>query len=224
MNIVSLIIIIAVVLFFIWYFSRGDNDNPRFGEISPADAPTGTSIGAPPNTGVPAGTPVLGPTIITPLRAPTNGISCTNPLLIPPTPSIGVSTRCPSNRSSKGESICRQTLEDFYGVPFPRIRPNFLRNPETGRNMELDCYNSDLKIACEYNGIQHDVYPNWTGASKEEFIKQVQRDDLKRRLCQQAGVYLITVPYTIPLEEIAEYVRYYLPHNYHKRLEEGRTE
>ena len=35
---------------------------------------------------------------------------------------------------SKGEKICRQVLEDHYGVPFPSIRPDWLKSGETKRN------------------------------------------------------------------------------------------
>ena len=58
---------------------------------------------------------------------------------------------------SKGETECRKVLESIFGKPFPSSRPDFLRNPVTGgiHNLELDCYNHELGLAVEYNGIQH---------------------------------------------------------------------
>ena len=56
---------------------------------------------------------------------------------------------------SKGEQKCKETLEKIYGKEFLCVRPDFLRNPETNRKLELDCYNEELKLAVEYNGIQH---------------------------------------------------------------------
>lgn len=122
---------------------------------------------------------------------------------------------------SKGERKCREVIEYIYGKPFPCVRPQFLRNPETARLMELDCYNEELKIAIEYNGIQHYVFPNYTNQSYEEFINQRRRDQLKVNLCDLNGVYLITVPFNVKIDQIDEYIRYYLPEVVQqRRLEE----
>lgn len=114
-------------------------------------------------------------------------------------------------RVSKGEQICREVMEEIYGAEFPCVRPEFLRNPETNRKLELDCYNEDLKIAVEYNGIQHYTWPNFTGQSKENFIKQLRRDKYKVKTCDDNGVYLITVPYTVPHDKIRDYIIQHLP-------------
>lgn len=127
----------------------------------------------------------------------------------------------PDKTKSTGERICCHTLEKIYHKPFKTIRPDFLRNPETGRNMELDCYNEELKIAVEYNGIQHYVWPNFTRQTKEDFLKQVKRDELKVQLCDQHGVYLIRVPYNVPKNMIPEYIKYYLPENVQRMTREN---
>jgi hypothetical protein len=121
---------------------------------------------------------------------------------------------------SKGERICCQTMERIYGVPFKSTWPSWLRNPETGAEMELDCFNDDLKIAVEYNGVQHYQWPNYTNQSYEQFMNQVRRDDLKKRICDRHGVYLITVPYNVPYEQIPEYITLYLPETIKKRIHE----
>jgi len=123
-------------------------------------------------------------------------------------------------RVSKCEQACRKAIEEIYGKPFPTIRPNFLKNPETKRNLELDCYNAELKIAVEMNGEQHYKWPNWTGMSRENFIKQVRRDQYKIKTCDLNGIYLITVPYTIPNNKIKDYIIYHLPENAQQRLED----
>lgn len=135
---------------------------------------------------------------------------------------IIIETPCPKEyknaRVSKGEKICKQVLEEIYGKKFITVRPNFLKNPETNRNLELDCYNHELKIAVEYNGVQHYVWPNFTGQTKEEFTKQLRRDKFKVEQCDKNGVYLITVPYNVPHNMIKDYIIYYLPENVEKRL------
>jgi len=105
------------------------------------------------------------------------------------------------------EEECRRILETMFGVPFPKVRPNWLVNPKTGHNLELDCYNKSLKLALEYNGIQHYEHPNFTGQTEEEFIAQKQRDAYKREECVRKGVKLIEVPYNIPTQELESYIR-----------------
>lgn len=115
------------------------------------------------------------------------------------------------NRKSKGEKLCCEIMSRIFDRPFKTVRPNFLKNPETGRNLEIDCYNEELRLGVEYNGIQHYHYPNFTGMSKEEFYNQLRRDRFKREACDAHGVYLITVPYTVKHEDIEKYIRERLP-------------
>lgn len=112
---------------------------------------------------------------------------------------------------SKGEMACKSTLEKIYGLPFNNSRPNWLKNPETGARLELDCYNEDLKIAVEYNGAQHYTWPNYTNQTYDQFINQVRRDILKVELCEYYGVYLLTVPYNIGIDKIPNYIKENLP-------------
>jgi hypothetical protein len=121
---------------------------------------------------------------------------------------------------SRGERICKETMERIYGVLFENIRPKWLVNPETKRCLELDCYNPELKIAVEYNGEQHYKWPNFTNQSYDQFINQVRRDALKVEMCDRYGVYLITVPYNVPFTKIPEFITSYLPETIRKRLDD----
>lgn len=114
-------------------------------------------------------------------------------------------------KQNKYEKLCSKVLQDFYGVEFKSYRPDFLKNPLTGKPLELDCYNPTVQIAVEYNGIQHYVYPNWAHKSRKEFESQVQRDAYKKEVCDREGVYLITVPYTVDYDLIPDYIRSLLP-------------
>lgn len=128
--------------------------------------------------------------------------------------------KCRANtRMSNGETICKKVIEEIYGKPFYTVRPDFLKNPETGRNLELDLYNDEKKIAVEYNGKQHYVWPNNMHGAYETFIKQVRRDQFKVDMCDKNGVYLITVPYNVGLDyqKIKDYITYYLPENVQAR-------
>lgn len=122
----------------------------------------------------------------------------------PPFPSVvPVPPMNKGKYSSLGERYCVEFLEILFpNHKFIKTRPKWLTNPQTGRPLELDGYNEELKLAIEYNGVQHYVYPNFTGCSKEEFKKQLYRDKLKETLCSENGVCLIRIPYSTPLEEI----------------------
>ena len=112
-----------------------------------------------------------------------------------------------ARKTSIGEEITVQAFESIIGRKVEtQIRPLFLKNPETGRPLELDCYDSISRIAVEYSGKQHYEFPSAFCSTEQDFYDQVYRDQLKRRLCDQNNVYLITVPYTIDMceENIAD--------------------
>lgn len=125
---------------------------------------------------------------------------------------------------SKGEALCRRYLTEIYGKEFPRSRPDFLKNAKTNYNLELDCYNEEESLALEYSGIQHYKYPNRYHKTKEKFLEQRQRDLDKIQMCDASGVYMITVPYNIPHNQIKDFIIYYLPENVSERMEKERRE
>lgn len=114
---------------------------------------------------------------------------------------------------SRPEALCSRIMEEIYGKAFTKIRPEFLKNPETNHNLELDCYNDELKIAVEYSGYQHYVFPNRFHKTYDEFIKQVRRDQFKVEMCDRNGIYLITVPYWVPEFKLKEFIVEHLPEN-----------
>ena len=110
---------------------------------------------------------------------------------------------------SKGEQACRRALFNIFRKEFVKVRPNFLNNPVTGgrANLELDCYNDDLKLAVEYSGKQHYSFTPFFHKNKEAFLNQRYRDELKRMKCKENGITLIEVDYTIPIEKIESHLR-----------------
>jgi hypothetical protein len=114
--------------------------------------------------------------------------------------------------ASNGEWHCARALHQLFPqYPFRKVRPTWLKNPETGHNLELDFYNDDLKLAIEYNGVQHYTFPNRFMRTKEEFIKQLRHDQIKKEVCQVRGVYLICVPYSIDGPDMPIYIYARLP-------------
>jgi hypothetical protein len=90
----------------------------------------------------------------------------------------------------KTEQKVRDIVEATLGAPTPKARPAFMRNPDTGRILELDGYNADLGIAWEYNGEQH--YRRVFGTEDIAYRKAL--DALKIQLCEENWVTLIVVP------------------------------
>lgn len=115
-------------------------------------------------------------------------------------------------QESKGEIECRRVLENIFERQFPKARPNILRNSVTSDgsgndfNLELDCYNEQLRLACEYNGAQHYKYIPYFHKNKDAFQNQKYRDYMKRDLCQKNNITLIEVPYTVKIEDIEKYI------------------
>jgi hypothetical protein len=65
-------------------------------------------------------------------------------------------TWCPECASGTSERICRRLFEFIFpNHRFAKERPKWLTNPDTNRSLELDGYCDDLKMAFEYQGIQH---------------------------------------------------------------------
>ena len=108
---------------------------------------------------------------------------------------------------SRGERECRRVLEKIFKRPFSKKRPSFLHNKVTGQPLEIDCFNEELMIGCEYNGKQHYEYVPRFHRSRESFHNQQYRDDIKHRACELNGVRLIVVPYTIQIPQIENHIR-----------------
>jgi len=113
------------------------------------------------------------------------------------------------SKDSKGETECRRVLVNIFNRPFNKSRPDFLKNPVTGNayNLELDCFEADMRLGLEYNGRQHYEYTSFFHKNKEQFYNQKYRDDMKQRMCKDNGITLITVPYTVPVPRIEDFIR-----------------
>ena len=110
----------------------------------------------------------------------------------------------------KSETACRDIFEELFGEPFPKKR---LKEMEY---LELDGYNANFGIAFEYNGQQHDKYiPHFHRNGVEDFYDQQIRDEKKRKLCDENGIALVTIPYEYDytnLELLEEYITQELEH------------
>jgi len=100
-----------------------------------------------------------------------------------------------SSIKSRGELFCKKFLETLFDKKFVSIRPKFLIHNK-GKPLELDCYNDELKLALEFQGIQHDKYIEYLHKyDKKKFKDQQDRDAFKKQKCIEHKISLLEVTY-----------------------------
>ena len=69
-----------------------------------------------------------------------------------------------------------------------------MNNEVTGGsyNLEIDCYNHELRLGVEYDGAQHYKYNPYFHKNKEAFYNQKYRDKLKEYMCKENNIVLNT--------------------------------
>lgn len=92
-------------------------------------------------------------------------------------------------------------------VPFHKVIHHY-RDDWLGRQ-HLDIYIPDLKLAFEYQGLQHSKPIDFFGG-EEAFLKNKERDELKKQKCKQAGVCLIEVYPDYDFKHIKNIINQYL--------------
>lgn len=115
---------------------------------------------------------------------------------------------------NKSEERCREIFQDIFDTKFKSVRPDWLKNPVTGQNLELDGFAPDLKthigrgIAFEYDGIQHSEYnKHFHRSGPDEFIYQTKKDSWKDLKCKERGVYLIRIPHFVAYQDLERYIK-----------------
>ncbi|RHZ75235.1 hypothetical protein Glove_216g150 [Diversispora epigaea] len=118
-------------------------------------------------------------------------------------------TWCPFCSKFKRD-LCREIISKYLGPPSKIRRPNFLKTSEHPMGLELDIYYPEYGLAIEIHGVQHEKYIKFFHrGDPNNFIKQQERDQLKKELCEENWIVLRYVwyyedPHVIILEHLRE--------------------
>lgn len=123
--------------------------------------------------------------------------------------------------------IEKYLIQHFSPFEFKSVRPSWLKNPETKRNLELDFFCPELKLGIEIQGEQHYAKNvKFHGEGKQgdtKFEKQQQRDTMKRVMCRQVGVDLIEIPFWIPIDGLEEELKFRIGRWFRERISQQRV-
>ncbi len=112
----------------------------------------------------------------------------------------------------KHEERCREIFEGIFEKRFNSVRPDWLKNPLTKQNLELDGFCPSIQthlgkgLAFEYDGVQHSQYNSYFHDTPKNFVSQFKKDTLKDQICKKKGVLLIRIPHHIKYTELDKYI------------------
>lgn len=116
-------------------------------------------------------------------------------------------TWCPECSTFKTEYKCKQLLEQKLGIAFKKTRI-YYDATNKHKFYEFDGYNKDHRIAFEYHGKQHYIFPNHWHKTEKIYLEAKQRDLEKEQYCLNNNIKLLIIPYTT--EKVLEHYITYL--------------
>lgn len=105
-----------------------------------------------------------------------------------------------------------QITRDFFHEMFPddeaeyNYRPDWLKNPKTGKNLELDIFYEKQKLAVEVNGPFHKLQ------------YQKDKDAIKKKVAQDMGIFFLVVESVHDLFKIGRKWRFRIPDGLYLRM------
>jgi len=115
---------------------------------------------------------------------------------------------CPYCFESRGELIIEKILYDLDINYVRQKKFEDCTNKLTGgscRKLPFDFYLTNKKICIEYDGVQHYKPVKIFGGDKS-FLRVKKNDKLKNIYCEQKGIKLIRIPYTMNDKNIKLYI------------------
>lgn len=127
-----------------------------------------------------------------------------------PTDHTTKSYGCPNCRISKSEKLAVKMVNIILKLKdiSNRLLPANPTDVPWLKGLHLDGYNDDIKLAIEYQGIQHYSYPNYYHRDISEFNKQLYNDRAKVRRCKRNSVKLLVIPHTLSYKNYEEMYKF----------------
>ncbi len=96
---------------------------------------------------------------------------------------------CPKCSPNKliGETLARLILEHLLKIKFPSV---YIKEME---GLQLDGYNSENRVAFEYQGYQHYTENSHFHNNEMRYKSQIERDNYKKELCKKNKITLIEI-------------------------------
>jgi hypothetical protein len=116
---------------------------------------------------------------------------------------------CPNCQESRGESYISNILTDL-GITFIRQHKFKDCKGDKGRKycrrLPFDFYLPEYNTMIEYDGRQH-FEPISKFGGEEGFNKLRRNDEIKNEYCRNRNITMIRIPYTMPKDNISQYIQ-----------------
>lgn len=107
---------------------------------------------------------------------------------------------CPMCSENYAQKAMRKSMEEIFSVEFPETSLNraYGLSKDHGGFLRFDGYNDNVnikgkryKVAFEYDGLQHDIWPNKYHKNEAEFKLQRKRDKRKMQIAEKNQTIII---------------------------------
>jgi hypothetical protein len=115
---------------------------------------------------------------------------------------------CPHCNESKGEKLVNSILEKNIIKSIRQKKFEDCNNRIEGRyciKLPFDFYLPDKNTCIEYDGVQH-FKPISQFGGEQGFLKIQKNDKIKNHYCEDNGIKLIRIPYTMKKQDIEPYI------------------